>query len=118
MKEQLITLIQTYGPDVVVSIIVTTLILVTKNFLDTRDKNKKVRKVLYRLVSEAELFLASKPGQEKKSQVIDWFLSRYKFLSLFVSKETLSTLIDEEAGKLKEYLKTTDETVVADKKAE
>lgn len=76
-------------------------VLVLKTYI---DKNNKLRGILYNLVVDADSYLDTNTGKEKKQLVIDWFYKRYKFLGLIVTEEELGTLIDEEAEKLKVYL--------------
>lgn len=71
-----------------------------------KQREEIVNKVLFSLATEAEKLYGAKTGQVKKAQVIAWFYERYKWLSIFISEQELSTLVDNTAAKLTEYLKS------------
>lgn len=64
----------------------------------------RIRKIVNSLVVEAEKFLGSSTGQIKKKQVISWFYTKHPTLSLFVSEDTLSKMIDAAVKDLNYYL--------------
>lgn len=64
----------------------------------------KVRQVLLTLVIEAEKYLGTGTGEQKKIMVIRWFRERYKFLAFFLSEAALSDLIEDVLLQLKESL--------------
>ena len=62
--------------------------------------------VLMSLAVEAERLYGAKTGQLKKQQVIAWLYARYKWLTGFVSEESLSKLIDEVVTRMNEWMKS------------
>lgn len=64
----------------------------------------KVRQVLLTLVIEAEKYLGTGTGEQKKIMVVRWFRERYKFLAFFLSEAALSDLIEDVLLQLKESL--------------
>lgn len=64
----------------------------------------KVRQVLLTLVIEAEKYLGTGTGEQKKIMVVRWFRERYKFLAFFLSEAALNDLIEDVLLQLKESL--------------
>lgn len=62
--------------------------------------------ILMSLAVEAERLYGAKTGQLKKQQVIAWLYARYKWLTWFVSEESLSRLIDEIVEKMNAWMKS------------
>lgn len=100
----IINFIITYWIDIVIIIGLIGIILGINWYIIHRDKTGKVRRILKSLIIEAEKYLGSKTGKEKKELVITWLFQRYKFLSLFLDMEYVSNLIDKLVAELNEYL--------------
>lgn len=98
-----------YIPEIIIGIIgliavVFFVILLIKS--TPKQRQEIINKVLFSLATEAEKLYGSKTGQVKKAQVIAWFYERYRWLSIFISEDELSVMIDTAAAKLTEYLQS------------
>ena len=90
----------------IIGVIIIAIFVVIMIKATPKQREEIVNKVLFSLATEAEKLYGAKTGQVKKAQVIAWFYERYKWLSIFISEEDLSNLVDNTATKLTEYLKS------------
>ena len=67
---------------------------------------EKVKEWLLLAVVEAEKQLGGGTGKLKLRFVYDMFIEKFKFLSMLVSFETFSLMVDEALDKMKEMLET------------
>lgn len=70
----------------------------------TDKKYKSVRQWLLYAVVEAEVAFGSKTGQLKLRYVYNLFITRFKWLSLVISFEQFSKMVDSALDELKEVL--------------
>lgn len=102
--EIVVNTLMTYKVDIIVALVTLVALYGVNLYLVRADKSGKVKRILRGLCIEAEKYLGSSTGKLKKEQVVTWFLGRYKFISLFVDKETLSNDIDCIVKELDDYL--------------
>ena len=78
-----------------------------KGFLNLPNSTKlsKLREWLLYAVLKAERELGSGTGQLKLRYVYDMFISKFKFLSIFINFDIFSKLVDEALVKMAELLK-------------
>lgn len=74
--------------------------------MPTNKQLDKVRQWLIFAVTEAEVSLGGGVGQLKLRWVYDMFVTRFKWISMLITFETFSLLVDEALDELKEMLKT------------
>ena len=67
---------------------------------------EKVKEWLLLAVVEAEKQLGGGTGKLKLRFVYDMFIEKFKFLSMLVSFETFSLMVDDALDKMKEMLET------------
>lgn len=104
MVNNILNIIVHYRVDIIVTLAVLLAVYLIRFYMIKYDKSGKVRKIVTALCVEAEKYLGSKTGQLKKEQVVTWFYIRYKFLGLFITKQTLSNLIDNVVESINDYL--------------
>lgn len=78
--------------------------VVSYRFSLSRDNWGKVKRIVLVLVIEAEKYLGTGTGEQKKQQVIQWMYDRYPFINFFISSRMLSDLIEDVLRQLKESL--------------
>lgn len=97
---------------VIVAVIASMLAIafVIKNYLNLSKSTKltKLREWLLYAVLKADKELGSGTGQIKLRYVYDMFISKFKFLSMFINFDIFSKLVDEALVKMAELLKDND----------
>ena len=83
------------------------IVIVIKNYLDLPNSTKlsKLREWLLYAVLKAEKELGGGTGQIKLRYVYDMFISKFKFLSIFINFDIFSKLVDEALVRMAELLK-------------
>ena len=96
--------------DVIVGILalITVFVLIAIKFLQTsRDKQiEKVKEWLLYACIEAEKSLGDKTGEIKLRYVYDMFIDKFKFVSMFLSFEDFSDLVDDSLDTVEDMLDT------------
>lgn len=64
----------------------------------------KLRRILLTLIIEAEKYIGTSTGEQKKQLVIQWLRDRYPIIKFFVKADTISKLIEDVLRQLKESL--------------
>lgn len=65
---------------------------------------RRLKAIVFTLVVEAEKLLGGGTGTLKKEQVIEWFFTRYPVLSIFMSRDRLGDILEEQVSKMQDYL--------------
>ena len=88
------------------AVILAAVILLVVRFIRATPEARRelINRILYALAIEAERLYGGKTGQAKKKQVVAWFYERYKWLALFVSRETVEEYIDAVVAELNEWM--------------
>ena len=96
--------------DVIVGILalITVFVLIAIKFLQiSRDKQiEKVKEWLLYACVEAEKSLGNKTGEIKLRYVYDMFVDKFKFVSMFLSFEDFSDLVDDSLNTVEDMLDT------------
>ena len=96
--------------DVIVGILalITVFVLIAIKFLQiSRDKQiEKVKEWLLYACVEAEKSLGNKTGEIKLRYVYDMFVDKFKFVSMFLSFEDFSDLVDDSLNIVEDMLDT------------
>lgn len=74
-------------------------------FLLKRGANKKVRKMLFYLVSEAETIFGSGTGELKYAAVVTWIYERLPLILKFLfTEKQIDSMIEDAVQEMKDYL--------------
>jgi CDP-diglyceride synthetase len=96
-------------PEIFISVLILIIVCfaIYEFFTLTREKQlDKVRHWLLFAVVEAEKALGSKTGQIKLRYVYDMFITKFKYLSLIITFEQFSLLVDEALDTMKGMLQS------------
>lgn len=86
------------------------LILVILGLVSYLAKKGNLQKLLVYICLEAEKRFGSKTGQIKLRYVYDWFITKFPFMSVLISFDEFSKMVDKALEEM-EHLITTNEAV-------
>lgn len=84
------------------------LILVILGLVSYLSKKGNIQKLLVYICMEAEKRFGSKTGQIKLRYVYDWFMTKFPFMSLLISFEEFSKMVDKALEEMQHLIETND----------
>ena len=84
------------------------LILVILGLISYLSKKGNIQKLLVYICMEAEKRFGSKTGQIKLRYVYDWFMTKFPFMSLLISFEEFSKMVDKALEEMQHLIETND----------
>lgn len=88
--------------------IVIFLILVILGLVSYLCKKGNLQKLLVYICLEAEKRFGSKTGQIKLRYVYDWFMTKFPFMSVLISFEEFSKMVDKALEEMEHLITTND----------
>lgn len=82
------------------------LILVTVGLVSFLLKKGNVQKLLVYICLEAERRFGSKTGQIKLRYVYDWFITKFPFMSVLISFDQFSKMVDTALEEMEHLIST------------
>lgn len=84
------------------------IIFITAAILTIKGEKHKVKEWLVWAVSEAESYLGAGTGKLKLRYVYDLFVSKFPFISTFITFDVFSAWVDQSLDVMKDYISKND----------